>query len=55
MDMEWKVDPKRSALSLADQVPIGWAFFELNRTMDRAVVTYIRKLERGQAGNAAHC
>lgn len=46
MDMEWAVDPHRSALSLASQVPVGWQFFELNRKNTKAVVTYIRPKEQ---------
>lgn len=46
MEMEWVVDPHRSAVSLVSQVPVGWQFFELHRKDTKAVVTYIRPKEQ---------
>jgi hypothetical protein len=46
MDMEWVIDPHRSAVHLAQQVPVGWRFFQLNRKDTKAVVTYIRPKEQ---------
>ena len=45
MDVEWNVNESRSALHLAEAAPTGWQFYELNRSKDKAVVTYIRKKE----------
>jgi hypothetical protein len=46
MDVEWTVDPHRSAMSLTSQAPVGWQFFEPNRKDTKAVVTYIRPKEQ---------
>lgn len=49
MDVEWNVDPTRSATQLAAMVPTGWQFYELNRENDKAVITYIRPLPKQDA------
>ena len=46
MDLEWAIDPKRSALSLMGATPAGWQFFELNRKDTKVVITYIKPLEQ---------
>ena len=49
MELQWEVDPHRSATHLAQQVPVGWAFFQLDRKDTLATVTYIRPIQHDAA------
>jgi hypothetical protein len=43
--IEWSIDPFKSATHLLSACPEGWQFFELIRKDTKATITYIRQVQ----------